>query len=118
MTFFEIAGNMISNKCPRYESCGTKEPYWTDEEHPKEVGEAKNITAYMSISSRSSAKHAELVRCKYASQFYNRTVQVVRCSWETNFDFVYRYIPREFDFDFYEDFCSRAFCSMTGTTYA
>ena len=80
------------DKCPEYHSCGTGYPYWTDETPPQAVGVTANISSY-------AVKGDD---CKD----YGIPLQVMRCSWTSDHDLIYKYVG------FYSSFCLDAFCGM------
>ena len=86
------AGNMMLNSCPLSKSCGTYGGMWTDEEMPSVVGESIEISVFASYNGN----------CKYKT----KSIQVMRCSYGTSYDFIYQYI------DSYTA-CSYSFCGMS-----
>ena len=86
------AGNMMLNSCPPSTSCGTHAAMWTDGEMPSAVGESVEVSAFGSYSGN----------CKYGT----RSVLVMRCSYDTDYDFIYRYNE-------YATSCSYSFCGMS-----
>ena len=90
--FSGAGGNKMLDSCPKWFSCGGRYPYWTDYDMPKDIGLPTTITAY-GVVGRS---------CKHV----NRKMEVMRCSWRTKHDLIYRYT------DVYYIACSNAFCGM------
>ena len=71
---------------------------WTDEDMPKDIGVATNVTAYGSVA------HG----CKY----WTIQVEMMRCSL-VDHDFIYRYINNLNRYNTrYPDSCDFAFCGM------
>lgn len=86
-------GNRMLNVCPKWLSCGGKNPYWTDDAMPKEIGVVTQAKVYGVVGTD----------CRHVHQ----QVKVMRCSWKSPHDFVYRYV------DTLYQSCSNAFCGMT-----
>ena len=86
------AGNRMLNKCPKFRSCGTKHPLWTDREMPQEVGVETEIKVY-GVDAR---------KCKS----FSRIVKAIRCSWDTDYDIVFKQVSN------FERNCYSAFCGM------
>ena len=84
------------NTCPPMYSCGTIYPMWTDEEMPEDVLSAAtiNASAYAIGDPSSNCKH------------FTFQVEVMRCSLDTDYDLIYRYIRD------YRSECLGAFCGM------
>lgn len=81
------------NKCPKMYSCGTRVPIWTDDVMPTSVGVPTAISAYQQTSNdQCPGPHFAL--------------EVVRCSWKTEHDLVYRQVVASYHT------CSTAFCGM------
>lgn len=79
--FAKAAGSHLSHECvPRYQSCGTHTPMWSDDPMPSSIGVATSFKIY--------AFHRR--NCKFASQ----AATVIRCS-DAPHDFVYRYDGKE-----------------------
>ena len=91
------------NKCPEEGSCGAYSPFWTDDKMPCAPGRIHNITVYGYLPNFINGLLDRFNGCRY----YKKKAQVMRCSWDTEYDFVYRYD------DEYEDRCVLAFCGMT-----
>ena len=87
-------GNRMLTICPAEKSCGTNYPFWTNDIMPSEVGVANKVYAY--------GRHSDDCRAERIN------IEVMRCSWNTSHDFIYKYIPN----DYYEYSCDRAFCGM------
>ena len=94
-TIILATGEMMLNKCPEQHSCGTVHGLWTPEEMPKAIGIKTTIIAYT----------ASNINCKHGW----KKVDVIRCSWDTSHDFIYKYIGGN------ELECSHAFCGMNST---
>ena len=90
--FIGSAGNMMLNSCPPSASCGTHAGMWTDAAMPTAVGESIKISVFGSYNDH----------CKYRTL----SILVMRCSYDTSYDFVYRYI------DPYTS-CMYSFCGMS-----
>ena len=88
--FTGSAGNILSDHCKNQFSCGTKSPMWSDAEMPTEVYKQATVIAHVS--------HAG--NCKFST----REISVIRCSTDTSYDLVYRYLGN--------DQCFLAFCGM------
>ena len=82
------------NSCPAYKSCGARYPIWTKDAMPTEVG----------VKTVIYAQEVHPYECEHNSI----KMHVMRCSWNTSHDFIYKYIPN----DYYEYSCDRAFCGM------
>ena len=80
------------NVCPKRKSCGTYSPIWTDAVVPDTVGEVFTIDVY----------RVGVDDCKWLTL----KVQVMRCTSDTDYDVIYRYVGR------YIDYCATAFCGM------
>lgn len=85
-------GNRMLDSCPKWFSCGGRYPYWTDDLMPKAVGEITEVSIYGVVGND----------CKHVTQ----AMEVVRCSWDSPHDFVYRYVGK------YYQSCSNSFCGM------
>ena len=93
MLYIDISlGTHMLDKCPKFKSCGSYNPLWTDDEMPKNLGVVSNVNVYAVF--KDTCKDWEL------------PLQVIRCSWKTNNDFVYRYAGN------YHKYCPQAFCGM------
>ena len=90
--FSGAAGTHMLDSCPKWLSCGTVYPYWTDERMPTIVGVEATVLVYG--TSRSNCKG------------YTNKVQVMRCSWDSPNDLIYKYNSR------YTGKCATAFCGM------
>ena len=88
------------NTCPPEYSCGVASPIWTDEDAPEDVLSPATITAYVSAYEPGYTAPSD---CMYNSL----QVQVMRCSLDTEYDLVYRYIGRYFSL------CYIGFCGMS-----
>lgn len=93
--FTAHAGTRMLNSCPKVKSCGTYGPYWTDAAMPATVGVSVRVNAYRVFSNDSN-------HCKSSPL----PLEVMRCSWDTNHDFIYRQNT------LYSKGCSRAYCGM------
>ena len=94
--FAGVSGNRILNTCPQYKSCGTRYAYWTDEPMPQEIGVVATVTLHSTDSYYVSS-------CKY----HNTKILVMRCSWKTPYDFIYKLAKT-----YTQDSCSAAICGM------
>lgn len=97
MTWFRFtgdAGNKMLNSCPRTKSCGTDIPLWTDDPMPDRVGVTSFITAY-GVSRGGN--------CRWSTKI----IKVMRCSYDTDYDFIYK--PPESSL---EGYCYTGFCGM------
>ena len=83
----------MADTCPPIRSCGTSHPIWSDEDPPERILNITTVKAY--IRNQSSCKHTTLI------------VEVMRCSQNTGYDLIYRYVGTYTDND-----CKTAFCSM------
>ena len=97
---YNPVGSQILNKCPKYNSCGTLLPYWTDEPMPADVGVPTTISIYGSVASGS---------CCIDCRKFTKKIEVMRCSNSSTADFIYRYLP---GVNGYSGLCAAAFCSM------
>ena len=75
--FAGAAGNMMLNSCPPSKSCGTNGGMWTDEGMPSVVRKSIEVSAFASYGDN----------CKYGF----RSILVMRCSYDTDHDFIYQY---------------------------
>ena len=98
---FAQTGRRMLNTCLPRLSCGARLPIWTDEDAPDEVLSPATVNVYAS-SYRHGYPQSE---CKNFT-FNTYQVQVMRCSLDTDYDLIYRYIG-----DYYDE-CARAFCGM------
>ena len=89
------AGTHMLDHCPKPGSCGTSIPYWTDEEVPKAIGVEATINVY-------GVGGLIFNDCKFSI----RQVKVMRCSWDTSHDFIYKQTTNR------TLSCDRAFCGM------
>ena len=86
------------NTCPPTYSCGTGYPLWTDEEAPDDKLSPATIDVYGSnYKPGDPPSHCNL-------DTYH--VEVMKCSLDTDYDLIYRYIDRDFIV------CAGAFCGM------
>ncbi|XP_067940137.1 uromodulin-like [Watersipora subatra] len=85
------AGSRMLDSAPKYESCGSLWPYWTDAEMPTDVGVVKRVEAFGVQDQFPKA---------YSSQ-----IEVMRCSEAKN-DFIYRHTGP------YYDMCQSTYCGM------
>ena len=88
-----LTGNRLLNTCPTYESCGTTDPVWADEVMPEEVGKPLLIYAYQVRFNLCQGRTLPLL--------------VMRCSLDTDYDYIYKY-PGEY----VTKTCAIAFCGM------
>lgn len=86
------AGTRMLNTCPKYQSCGARWPLWTDEPMPTVVGVRSKIIVYGSSETNCRRK--------------TYTVEVMRCSWDTDHDLIYKQITNS------GAGCQTAFCGM------
>ena len=86
------AGNQMLNRCPKYQSCGSLKPLWTDEEMPTVVGMAAKVKAH----------GVGLKKCKA----FTITVEAMRCSWNSDYDIIYKQTTNR------RRSCDSAFCGM------
>ena len=86
------------NTCPPQYSCGSRVAIWTDEEVPEDVLSAASITVYGSTY----ISHSTPADCLH----FTYQVKVMRCSLDTDYDLIYRYIG------VYHTSCEGAFCGM------
>lgn len=96
--FSREAGNSMLSTCPPLYSCGSYQPYWTDDYMPTEIGVPTQIQVYK-------------VR-KNNCRSFPRPVMVMRCSWNTNYDLVYKDIYSSTS-NGHHNPCSSTFCSMS-----
>ena len=85
--------------CPPKYSCGTVFPIWIDKEAPEDVLSPATVNVYSSASTSGPTSS----NCKYITY----PVEVMRCSLDTDYDLIYRYIG-----DYTTQTCARAFCGM------
>ena len=90
--FSGAAGNMMLDTCVLGYSCGTHAAMWTDDPMPSEVGVSTEISAYASWTGN----------CRWQT----KSVLVMRCSHDTDYDFIYQYNEASTS-------CSYSFCGMT-----
>ena len=83
------------NSCPRGYSCGAVNPFWSDGELPKIIGVNTTVNVYLS----------DIRTCK----FWTKPLHVIRCSWDTSYDVIYKYGSDDYD-DSYP--CLIGFCGM------
>ena len=101
-----VLGNQILNRCPELFSCGSLLPFWTDDRPPATLGQVHNITFYGStlIYRRVGYLNIEVVNgCKEV----RRKGKVMRCSWSTEYDLIYKYAEEYHDVE-----CVQTFCGM------
>lgn len=84
------AGSRILDYCPRWFSCGTMKPLWSDEPMPGVVGVSERVKVFA----------VERGFCKQETH----TMEVMRCSYDTPHDFIYRQDSN------YPGGCAYAFC--------
>ena len=96
---FVQTGRRMLNTCPPEKSCGTWYPIWTDEEAPEDVLSPAAINVYASYYQPGGVSSW----CKYNTHL----VEVMRCSLDTDYDLIYRYIGG------YISSCDAAFCGMS-----
>ena len=82
------------DSCPKYYSCGTIGPIWTDDRIPTAVGVVQRVTAYQ-VNGRAR-------NCRW----FRRRIAVMRCSDSTEYDYIYKYVGD------YPDTCAVGFCGM------
>ena len=87
---------MLDSCVPRW-SCGTYYSMWTNDKMPEDIGVEKTVHAYYTSGSP----------CEYNYNTVRGTLQVMRCSWNTRHDLVYKFIPKS-----YSNTCQFAFCGM------
>ena len=95
--FLFFAGNKMLDSCAPIYSCGSLYPLWTDDEMPQDIGVETTVRAYRTSSSP----------CEYNYYQYSGSLHVVRCSWDTKHDLVYKFVPSS-----YSSTCYYAFCGM------
>lgn len=81
------------NSCPKYNSCGTLDPWYTDADMPTAVGVPTAISAY---------EVGSVGDCPG----YPQRIEVIRCSWRTDHDLIYKQVKFGFGT------CRDAFCGM------
>ena len=81
----------MANTCPDMNSCGTIDPIWSDEEPPEDIWTMSTMNAY--INGWSGCKSETI------------TIQVMRCSLESDHDLIYRYTG-----PYYSSDCQTGFC--------
>ena len=96
INWFIITGTRLLNTCPKYFSCGTYKPYWSDDVPPAAVGVPATITAYTVYGPH----------CRYNPA----KLQVMRCSLNTPHDLIYKYLSMGHH-KYYTN-CRYAFCGM------
>ena len=90
--FSGAAGTHMLDSCPKYLSCGTNIPYWTNQRMPQEVGVETAVKVYGVLADN----------CRW----FTASIQVMRCSIKTANDFIYRQTTN------YSYPCGEAFCGM------
>ena len=86
------------NTCPPYFSCRALYPIWTDEEAPADILSLATINVYGSA-------HGHGLPSSFCKQ-YTYQVEVMRCSLDTDYDLIYRYVGD------YKNQCNSTFCGM------
>ncbi|KAF6016429.1 hypothetical protein EB796_025270 [Bugula neritina] len=92
--FGGAAGNRLLDSCPKYKSCGSLYPLWSDEPMPTKVGVVSTIKMYAVVGNN----------CKKAAL----DLQVMRCSPRKN-DYIYVTAKPSVKKNYK---CSDAFCGM------
>ncbi|XP_067944635.1 uncharacterized protein [Watersipora subatra] len=95
--FVGAAGNRFLNTCPPFRSCGGQFSFWTDSEMPQKIGVVSRIFVYSRYSEETNWSCRGAIEDAY----------VIRCSWDTDYDFVYRVDGPN------ENECFAAFCGMS-----
>ena len=80
------------DRCIALFNCGTLFPMWTEDAMPSDVGRKHKITAYITRV--------------YDCRFEGRKLEVMRCSWNTYHDLIYKYVDKHLDK------CAEAFCGV------
>ena len=88
--FSGAAGTHMLDSCPKWKSCGTRYPYWTDERMPKAIGIESTVQVY----------GVRADDCKRVTKI----IKVMRCSWDTSHDLIYKQT------DDLNGTCDSAFC--------
>ena len=91
--FSGAAGTHMLDSCPKWKSCGTLTPFWTDERMPKAIGVETMVEVY----------GVREDNCRY----YTKNIKVIRCTWDTSYDFIYKKTDDALTN------CNQAFCSMS-----
>ena len=86
------AGTHMLDSCPKWRSCGTFYPLWTDEKMPTQIGVVNKIYIYGVWKDD----------CKWVL----REMEVMRCSWDSQNDLIYNRLSAD------TKTCSEAFCGM------
>ena len=86
------AGNRMANTCPKMHSCGTINPIWSDEEPPPDALIISNMLAYL----------VDWNNCRSQTL----ALEVMRCSLESEYDLIYKYLG-----PYQPQNCASAFCS-------
>ena len=86
------------NSCPKFQSCGTLNPVWTDGKEPKQVGVSIRTGLYVVL--RPVGNNV----CR--KRPHSTWLEVIRCSWDTDHDLIYRLVG------YYANNCHAAFCGM------
>lgn len=92
------------NTCPALKSCGGIDGYWTDEPMPRKAGVLETVWVYGSHGDDDCKNHKEVL-------------EVIRCSWRTDYDFVYRFSPSNANYNITpsgnpSESCPDVFCGM------
>ena len=86
------AGTHMLDSCPKWKSCGTYYPLWTDEKMPTQIGVVNTIYIYGVWKND----------CKWVL----REISVMRCSWDSPNDLIYNGLGLD------TRACSEAFCGI------
>ncbi|XP_067951364.1 pancreatic secretory granule membrane major glycoprotein GP2-like [Watersipora subatra] len=93
--FADEAGDQMLNTCPKWKSCGTSWPYWTDAPLPSDTDIGVIKQAYAFRVNRDDCKS------------YSIALEILRCSPK---DVIYRYTGE------HKTLCADAFCGMSSTS--
>lgn len=84
-------GKQLQDECPKERGCSTH-PLWSDDRVTKAILYEAPINAYIPNGDE----------CR----FKTIPLHVIRCSWDTSYDIIYRYVGP------HQTACATAFCGM------
>ena len=91
--FSGAAGTHMLDSCPKWKSCGTEYPFWTDERMPRAVGVEVTVKVY-GVYRDNCRRYSEMLK-------------VMRCSRKRPNDLIYKQTR-----NYRASVCSEAYCSM------
>ena len=95
------------NRCPDIKSCGAILPFWTDGRPPTVLGQAQNITFYGNILLKRRVGTSSQLERVDGCREVRRQGKVMRCSWLTEYDLIYKYAE-----EYQNEECAQTFCGM------